>query len=179
MASRFVLRGNPIGRLCGLQGAKGFLRGFFQIRIFPPLGQERSEHQAKQTALLQSEIDIGEPQFKQRVWSLHRRYHCGGKLPEPFGRDRGEKIFLTGEVPIRRGRGHPDEARHLAQSYLVGAILFEDGSGGGPQGVGHIAVPIGFFDWLFHDLTFRGENDCKLSQQPDLGTNMRRTYSVR
>jgi hypothetical protein len=98
-----------------------------KLRVFRPLEQNGSEHQAKETTLLQGELDIGETDSAERIAPGRACFHRRGELSEPFRGDGRKKILLVGKMPIRGCRGHPDAAGRLPQPNSVLAGFIQDG----------------------------------------------------
>ena len=82
--------------------------GLVKLRVLPSLDQNGSEHQAKETSLLQGEVDIGETDSVERIALLRRGLHRRGEFSEAFRGDRRNKSLLVVEMSIRGGWGHPD-----------------------------------------------------------------------
>ena len=61
--------------------------GLIKLRVFRPLEQNGSEHQAKETTLLQGEVDIGETDSVERVALGRARLHSRGEFPKAFRGD--------------------------------------------------------------------------------------------
>ena len=84
-----------------------------KLRVFRPLDQNGSEHQAKETTLLQGELDIGETDCAEGIALGRARLHRCAELSEAFRGDRRKEILLVGKVSIRGCRGHSDAAGRL------------------------------------------------------------------
>ena len=118
-------------------------RGRIQLRVFRPLDQNGPEHQAKETTLLQGEINISETDRVERIVLGRAGFHRRGELPEPFRRDRRKKILLVGKMAIRGRCGHSDAAGRLPQANDVRAGFIQNAPRGRAQGVWEIARVIG------------------------------------
>jgi hypothetical protein len=101
--------------------------GLIKLRVFRPLDQNGSEHQAKETTLLQGELDIGETNCAEGI-ALGRPYlHRCDELSKAFRGDRRKEILLVGKMAIRGCRGHSDAAGRLPQANDVWAGFIQDG----------------------------------------------------
>src|SRR5208282_150263 len=88
-------------------------RDLIQLRVFRPLDQNGSEHQAKETTLLQGEIKIGETDSAEPIAFGRAPLHRCGELSKPFRGDRCKKLLLVSKIAIRGCRGHSDAAGRL------------------------------------------------------------------
>src|SRR5271167_3369010 len=89
-----------------LKQTKDRASGLIKLRVFRPLDQNRSEHQAKETTLLQGELDIGETDSVERVAICRTRLHRRGEFSEAFRGDRRKKSLLASKMTIGGWRGH-------------------------------------------------------------------------
>jgi hypothetical protein len=95
-----------------------------KLRVFRPLDQNRSEHQAKETTLLQGEVDIGETDCAEWIALGRARLHRRGELSEAFRGDRRKEILLVGKMPIRGCRGHSDAAARCSRANVTASRRF-------------------------------------------------------
>src|SRR5271169_5060712 len=65
-----------------------------KLRVSRSLEQNGSEHQAKETTLLQGELDIGETDCAEGIALGRARLHRRGEFSEAFRGDRRKEILL-------------------------------------------------------------------------------------
>jgi hypothetical protein len=126
-----------------LSTPKTALAAPFSSGYFRPLDQDGSEHQAKETTLLQGEIKVGETDSGERIAFGRACAHRSGEFSEPFRSDRRKKILLVGKMAIGGSSGHSDTARRLLQANDVWAGFLQDRSRRRAQGVREIATVMG------------------------------------
>ena len=141
---RIVFARLLIGADCdALKQIENRARGRIQLRVFRPLDQNGPEHQAKETTLLQGEINVSETHRMERVVLGCAGFHRRGELPEALRRDRRKEILLVGKMAIRGRCGHSDAAGRLPQANDVRAGFIQNAPRGRAQGVGEISTVIG------------------------------------
>ena len=119
---RIVFARPLIGADCdALKQIENRARGRIQLRVFRPLDQNGPEHQAKETTLLQGEINISETHRSSGSFWVAPALHRRGELSEALRGDRRKKILLVGKMAIRGCRGHSDAAGRLPQANDVRA----------------------------------------------------------
>jgi hypothetical protein len=114
-------------------------RGLVQLRVFRPLDQNGSEHQAKEITLLQGEIKIGETHSAERITPGRAPLHRCCEFSEPFCGDERKKMLLVSKMAIRGCSGHSGAAGRLTQAHSLWAGFIQDGPRRRVQGVREIA----------------------------------------
>jgi hypothetical protein len=120
-------------------------RGLIKVRVFRPPDQNGSEHQAKETTLLQGEIKIGETDSAKAIAlgrARHHRYRYG-QLSKPLRGDLRKKIVLAREIPMCGRRGHSRTAGRLPHANGVWAGFLQNGPRRMAKGAREIAMTIG------------------------------------
>ena len=112
-------------------------------RIFRPLGENGPEHEAKEAAMLVSELDVGKTRPAEGIRAAACALHRRGKLVETLGGDGSKEILLAGEMTVGGRRRHPDAAGGLAQSDRLQAILIQNLTSRGQKRSRQVAVAIG------------------------------------
>ena len=76
-----------------LKQSKDRAGGLIKLGVFRPLEQNGSEHQAKETTLLQGELGIGETDCAEGIALGRARLHRCTELSEAFRGDRRKEIL--------------------------------------------------------------------------------------
>lgn len=140
---RMILAGPPIGAdLDAPKQTEHRVRGLVQIRIFGPFDQNGAKHQAKETPIVQSEIDISETDGWERIPVGRARLHHRCEFSEAFRGDRRKQILLVVEVSIRGCCRNSDAARDFPQADGFCAGFVQEGSSCRAQGLRYVAVVI-------------------------------------
>ena len=112
-------------------------------RIFRPLSENGPEHEAKEAAVLVSELDIGKTRPDERSGAPCRALHRRSELAETLRGDGSKKVFLAGEMPVCGRRRNADPSSGLPQPNRLHAVFVQNLTGCGQKRGRQVPVAIG------------------------------------